>query len=696
MRLYHHNQVAYEKVMGFLKNNNKACIVHATGTGKAYIAANVAKNFKRVLCLVPNEYIQFHTERLMPKNVIFSFYHSTLSKDFIMPHGLDLIILDEFHRAGACKWGEKVREIIANNPNAKIFGTTATEIRYLDNGRDMAKELFDGNIVSRITLRDAWENNILPTPTYVTGLCDITPACDAFVSKVGNNARLDEKSRIEALRRVNSLRVDWLNADGISDIVKRHVPKEAKRVIVFCDKIKNIPEFEEKCRGWFGDAGINVVETFTANESNPNSLEDVKAFTNPFKENGVKIMFAVNMLNEGIHVEGVDVVILLRSTMSRIIHLQQIGRCFAADKMIQPVILDLVDNLNASSVFEMDFKVRDVTRGTRGESITKTDIEKFVVYDYVKPIRDVMEELSRDYRTSHSYEENLHDLAVFVNEYHRRPLARRVRSRETNLAVFVKAYADDERVKEILAPYPTKEEIREMEILKVVEFMDEKHRCPKNNEEERELYMVYRNNKKDPRIHERFLKYSQRSPLYVAKNPNQREKRTGLTKAQLKDKHREERKVQLLAHINETGEWPKSSKCSTEESSLYSYWLRHHEEDEEVNALYEKYAVKLDRDGCRERFVKNLRKNPVLPKCYRNGTEEEKWMAQYYMRNRDKEWLKELFRELGIKTYKEEHPTPTKEEVISAIETCGSKRKAASYCRMGEKGFYNLCNSYGV
>ncbi|MFR5880821.1 MAG: hypothetical protein ACLUEQ_08455 [Cloacibacillus evryensis] len=38
---------------------------------------------------------------------------------------------------------------------AAVLGLSATNIRYLDNQRDMADELFDGNIASEMTLGEA-------------------------------------------------------------------------------------------------------------------------------------------------------------------------------------------------------------------------------------------------------------------------------------------------------------------------------------------------------------------------------------------------------------------------------------------------------------------------------------------------------------------------------------------------------------
>ena len=50
------------------------------------------------------------------------------------------------------------------------------------------------------------------------------------------------------------------------------------------------------------------------------------------------------MLNEGLHIDGVEAVILLRKTSSPNIHYQQIGRCLASGNTDSPIIFDLVNN----------------------------------------------------------------------------------------------------------------------------------------------------------------------------------------------------------------------------------------------------------------------------------------------------------------------------------------------------------------
>ena len=77
------------------------------------------------------------------------------------------IILDEFHRAGAECWGESTVALLKLCPEAKLLGLTATNVRYLDNNRDMAEELFDGRVASDMTLGEAIVRGILPAPNYV-------------------------------------------------------------------------------------------------------------------------------------------------------------------------------------------------------------------------------------------------------------------------------------------------------------------------------------------------------------------------------------------------------------------------------------------------------------------------------------------------------------------------------------------------
>lgn len=59
MNLYPHNQEAYESMCRLLDDTGKACVVHPTGTGKAFIGYKYVLDHpkERILWLSPSDYI---------------------------------------------------------------------------------------------------------------------------------------------------------------------------------------------------------------------------------------------------------------------------------------------------------------------------------------------------------------------------------------------------------------------------------------------------------------------------------------------------------------------------------------------------------------------------------------------------------------------------------------------------------------
>ena len=179
LKLFSHNQSAFEEALAMLEETGKAAVVHPTGTGKSYIGFKLCEQFpEKIVCwLSPSEYIyKTQLENLkedsdgwQPENVKFFTYAklmlmSDVELEEIKP---DYIILDEFHRCGAEMWGEGVNRLLELYPDIPLLGLTATAIRYLDNQRNMADELFDGNIASEMTLGEAIVRGILNPPKYV-------------------------------------------------------------------------------------------------------------------------------------------------------------------------------------------------------------------------------------------------------------------------------------------------------------------------------------------------------------------------------------------------------------------------------------------------------------------------------------------------------------------------------------------------
>jgi superfamily II DNA or RNA helicase len=282
LRLFEHNEKAYRAAVRMMEQYGKAAIVHPTGTGKSYIAFKLIEDNpeKVVIWLSPSEYI-FKTQleslkRNDPDFPLANVHFYTYAKlmcctqaqlDEIAAQKPAYIIFDEFHRAGAGCWGESTVALLKLCPDAKFLGLTATNIRYLDNNRDIAEELFDSRVASNMTLGEAVVMGILPAPKYVTTVYQYQKALAKYQARVDN-----------------------LRTPGIQDVNQKYL-----------DALRRALEQAD---------GLDKV------------FADFKTDTG----DRLKLLFCIDMLNEGVHVEGISGVILFRPTISPIIYKQQIAR----------------------------------------------------------------------------------------------------------------------------------------------------------------------------------------------------------------------------------------------------------------------------------------------------------------------------------------------------------------------------------
>ena len=128
LQLYEHNVRAYKAAVAMLARYGKAAVVHPTGTGKSYIAFKLIEDNPEAifLWLSPSEYIfktqleslQKQEPNFPLENVRFYTYAKLLFcteeqlAEIAALHPA-YIIMDEFHRAGAEHWGERVQKLLA-------------------------------------------------------------------------------------------------------------------------------------------------------------------------------------------------------------------------------------------------------------------------------------------------------------------------------------------------------------------------------------------------------------------------------------------------------------------------------------------------------------------------------------------------------------------------------------------------------
>ena len=81
-----------------------------------------------------------------------------------------------------------------------------------------------------------------------------------------------------------------------------------------------------------------------ANDQVKQFITDIDNAFETSNNDHLKLLFCVNMLNEGLHVNDIDGVIMLRPTISPIIYLQQLGRALSVGHNEHPLIFDIVNN----------------------------------------------------------------------------------------------------------------------------------------------------------------------------------------------------------------------------------------------------------------------------------------------------------------------------------------------------------------
>ena len=417
--LYEHNEISYDKVKEAFKTSDVVGIVQATGTGKSYNALQLCydNQDKKIIYVVPSLGIIEHIKSIIEenpnlslerdfKNVEFRTYQSflNLSKKEMESIPCDLIIDDEFHHLGAPVWGQRIKKFIELHPNVKVFGMTAYTVR--DRGtiyeRDMANpdtdELFSNKIVSRYDLCDAMVDKVLPKPIYKCAYIGLEKMLNEIEGKVKESSKEINELLESARKKVHE-------APSIKDLVIKSIKKNGK-YIYFCPPYSekganDIESIKKEALEWFKSILPEEDIVFYTSTSEMGTLgkKNRKAFYNDLDLEGkdakgkLRVMFAINQYNEGIHAPNVDGVIMGRATTSDIVFFEQLGRALSVRGNTLEEYSHLI-NLSYEQLLQMckdkDIPVKeDATKEDLIESLLAPIVIDLVEnYEYIKELEN--------------------------------------------------------------------------------------------------------------------------------------------------------------------------------------------------------------------------------------------------------------------------------------------------------------------
>lgn len=297
---------------------DKALVVAATGSGKTYLAAFDALNFspEHLLYIVHEGSIlkrslstfqtvfggdvfmgEYTGDR---KDLDASFLFSTnvsmcRSLELFDKKQFDYIIIDECHHAAA----DSYKKIIDYFEPEFLLGLTATPER-MDN-QDIYG-LFGNNVPYELRLRDALVNDLI-VPFKYYGIRD---------------DRVDFSKENE--RRMISQFVTEEHCEFVVEHIEKHrVANQKLKALAFCKTVSHAKMMAEALEPFYKTAYLT---------GKNDTGERVRAYEDlqSDREGTLEVLCAVDILNEGVDIPGVNMVLFLRPTESSTIFIQQLGR----------------------------------------------------------------------------------------------------------------------------------------------------------------------------------------------------------------------------------------------------------------------------------------------------------------------------------------------------------------------------------
>lgn len=383
----------FSEVTQLLSKHNRCALVRPTGWGKTHLFSRLIKEYKRVLYIYPTDSVlKMVTETLAKDNIIvgtkkqggddrvvpMTFSLLSRAKDDLIEklksYPFDLVVIDELHRGGAKKSADTLETLIPHwiKRGTHVIGGTATPLR--SDGYDVIKEFFNDITCTKYTLQDAINDGLLPLPVYSFSVFNKEVLLDPIKTALRGVSKEAQRTYLKSLKSLEYTISNKLNA---SEVIKNAVdlvydnPSYLKFIVFLPNKAMvesekdNVVSYFEEAFPHLTDINTLVIHSDREFKSNVNKLENLTP------TNGrIDLILAVNMLNEGYHVDSLSGVVMLRQTKSFIVNSQQIGRAFNVMSDKRPIIIDLVDNFNTPYLFT----------SLRGEQSTGT--QRGVLSDY--------------------------------------------------------------------------------------------------------------------------------------------------------------------------------------------------------------------------------------------------------------------------------------------------------------------------
>ena len=301
----------------------KGLVQAATGVGKTYLAAFDSVKYEKVLFVAHREEILkqaavsfrnvrhsedygffYGRQKDTDKSVIFASVATLgreeyLREEYFSRNYFDYIVIDEFHHAV----NECYQRIVEYFKPRFMLGLTATPERM--DGRNIY-EICDYNVPYEISLKEAINKGML-VPFRYYGIYDETDYSRLRPVKGRYN-----ETELTRIYRDNKKRYNL--------IYKHYCKYDSRRALGFCCSRQHAEDMARE----FCERGIPSVAVYS--NADGEFSEDRDKAIQRLQDQEIRVIFSVDMFNEGLDIASLDMVMFLRPTESPIVFLQQLGR----------------------------------------------------------------------------------------------------------------------------------------------------------------------------------------------------------------------------------------------------------------------------------------------------------------------------------------------------------------------------------
>lgn len=368
----------------------------ATGVGKTYLAAFDSQKYRTVLFVAHREEIlkqaaeSFRNVRrsdeygffdgkskCTDKPVIFASVATLGNMEYLndryFPRDyFQYLVVDEFHHAVT----DQYQRIVAYFKPEFMLGLTATPERM--DGRSIY-EICDYNVPYEISLKEAINKGML-VPFHYYGIYDDTDYSSLHVVR----GRYDEKE-------LNETYIG--NVHRHEMIYKYYCKYGSKQALGFCCSREHAEEMAKD----FSSRGIQSVAVYSGDQGE--YAEERSTAIRKLSDGDIRVIFSVDMFNEGVDITSLDMVMFLRPTESPVVFFQQLGRglrTYRGKRYLN--VLDFIGN------YEKAGRVRFYLTGqpfATGRTTYKPESEEYpddCLVDFDMRLIDLFEQMEKKHR----------------------------------------------------------------------------------------------------------------------------------------------------------------------------------------------------------------------------------------------------------------------------------------------------------